>query len=409
MTKQARKISLTRAKELKNAISNYSQFKKQAIIHEKDIKKIYTSRKEQLLDYFNATEDDWNNWHWQMKNRITDVKMLKKFVPLSKDEYEAIEKIAETNRFAVSPYYLSLIGDKETDPIKMLALPSRAEFHTELGKEDPMAEEFTNPAGSITRRYPDRLIINVTNICAMYCRHCQRRRLIGETDHHTSLDDINKSINYIKNNPEIRDVLLTGGDAFLLSNERINYILKELRKIDHVEIIRFGTRTPVTMPQRITDELVNILKKYSPIYVNTHFNHYQEMTEESKKACEKMANNGLVLGNQAVLLKGINNDKYVMEYLNHQLLKARVRPYYIFHAKRVSGTTHFIPKIEEGLEIMEHLRGRTSGLAIPTYIFNSPGGLGKTPLLPKYIMSHEGNTYKIRTWENKVIEYTEKD
>jgi len=403
----AKEISLKRAKELKTANDAYLTYKKRIKAQELKDEDRYLKQKAKLLSYFQASEADWQDHKWQMRNRITDVETLQNFIELSEKEIADIKLLNETNRFAISPYYLALIGEDKTDPIKMQSIPRDGEFITDYGKEDPMAEEFTNPAGSITRRYPDRLIINVTNVCAMYCRHCQRRRLIGENDEHTPLEVIDESIDYIKKNEEIRDVLITGGDAFLLSNERIEYILKALRKIPHVEIIRFGTRTPVTLPMRITDELVAILKKYHPVYVNTHFNHPKEISSVSVRHMHKLIDAGINLGNQAVLLKGINDDKFLMTYMNQKLLKARVRPYYIFHAKKVKGTSHFIPKIEDGLEIMSFMRGHTSGMAIPTYIFNAPGGLGKIPLLPSYIISHEDNTYQIKTWEGKIITYKE--
>jgi len=407
----AKEVSLHRAMELKKANKQFLEFKNNMMEKEQLDKQRYEERKHALLTFFNATEEDWYNHKWQMKHRIMDVETLQNFVTLSKKEVNDIRAINQTNRFAISPYYLALIGEEHNDPIKMQSIPSEGEFITEYGKDDPMAEEFTNPAGAITRRYPDRLIINVTNVCAMYCRHCQRRRLIGENDEHTSIEELNESIQYIKDNHEIRDVLVTGGDAFLLSNNRIEYILKSLRAIPHVEIIRFGTRTPVTMPMRITDDLVEIFTSndniYDNIWINTHFNHPKELSNTSIQHLHKLIDAGINVGNQAVLLKGINNDKFVMTYMNQKLLQARVRPYYIFHAKKVKGTSHFIPKIEEGLEIMEFMRGHTSGMAIPTYIFNAPNGLGKIPLLPSYIVSHQEDTYQIKTWEGKIITYKE--
>lgn len=264
-----------------------------------------------------------------------------------------------------------------------------------------MDEDGWTPEELITRRYPDRLIIKVTNICGMYCRFCQRRRLIGEHDTHEPEEKLEKAIDYVRRNKEIRDVLITGGDAFMLSDATMEWMLKELRSIEHVEIIRFGTRTPVTLPQRITDNLVDILKKYHPIYVNTHFNNPREITEEAKAACEKLANAGIPLGNQMVLLNGVNNDKYVVRKLNQALLTVRVKPYYIFHPKTVKGTFHFWVRVEEGLEIMESLRGRTSGMAIPTYIVNGPKGLGKTPILPNYILYIGSDKAEFRNWQGK--------
>ncbi len=239
----------------------------------------------------------------------------------------------------------------------------------------------------------------------MYCRHCQRRRNIGSDDHHTSRKVLEESIEYIKAHPEIRDVLVTGGDALLLSDATLDWLLGELHATQSVDYVRLGSRVLVTMPQRITDKLVDILKKYPPLYINTQFNHPKELTREAKEACDKLVNAGIPLGNQAVLLNGINNDKHVMRLLNQELLKFRIRPYYIFHAKRVMGTTHFNTSVDEGIEIMEHLRGYTSGMAIPTYIINAPQGHGKTPIAPQYLISRGKNSIKIRTWEGKVFDY----
>ncbi|MFD3158228.1 glutamate 2,3-aminomutase [Haloimpatiens sp. FM7330] len=406
MKQTSREISLERAETLKSRIEDYTKIKDTIPrgMSENQKEKI-NSKKQLILKLFNATNEDWKNWKWQLKNRISDVETLSKIVKLNDDELNAVKEVGQNYRWSISPYYASLIDDDKFNPVKLQSVPTKLELLDEQGNADPMAEEFTNPAGSITRRYPDRLIINVTNECAMYCRHCQRRRNIGQCDSHTSKAVLQESIDYIKNSPEIRDVLITGGDAFTLSNDMLDWLLGELHSISHVDYVRLGTRTLVTMPQRITDDLVNILKKYHPIYINTHFNHPLEITEESKAACEKLANAGIPLGNQCVLLNGINNDKYVMRLLNQELLKCRVRPYYIFHAKHVIGTTHFNTSVDDGIEIMEYLRGYTSGLAIPTYIINAPGGLGKTPILPQYLISHGKDSIKIRTWEGKVLDY----
>lgn len=402
---EKREISLKRAKELKSSIDDYLQIKdtlKKGTSAEQNKKII--AKKDSILSYFNATEDDWKDWKWQLKNRITDVNTLLKLIDLDDTEIENIKKVGEKYRWAISPYYLSLIDEDKFNPVKLQSIPTGLEL-IEEGDADPMGEEFTNPAGSITRRYPDRLIINVTNECAMYCRHCQRRRNISSSDCHKPKETLLESIEYIRNTPEIRDVLITGGDALALSDSMIDWLLSELRSIPTVEIIRLGTRTLVTMPQRITDDLVNIFKKYHPLYINTHFNHPLEITQESKAACEKLANAGIPIGNQCVLLNGINNDKYVMRLLNQELLKCRVRPYYIFHAKHVIGTTHFNTSIDDGIEIMEYLRGYTSGLAIPTYIVNAPKGKGKTPILPQYLLSRGKDSIKIRTWEGNIVDY----
>jgi len=401
----SREISLSRAHELKSQIEDYLILKDKISIGLTRQKQIQ-EKKSILLKVLNGTEDNWNDWKWQLTNRISDVDLLSKIVKLDQKEIDAIKKVGEEFRWSISPYYASLIDDdNKLCPVRLMSIPLGLEVSSQKGDADPMSEEFTNPAGSITRRYPDRLIINVTNECAMYCRHCQRRRNIGTDDNHTSSDLLQESIDYIKNNPEIRDVLITGGDPLTLSDNMLDWLLGELHQIPTVDYIRLGTRTLVTMPQRITDDLLNILKKYPPIFINTHFNHPSEITLESKDACDKLSNIGIPLGNQAVLLNGINNDKYVMRLLNQELLKCRVRPYYIFHAKHVIGTTHFNTSVDDGIEIMEYLRGYTSGMAIPTYIINAPNGKGKTPILPEYLISRGKNHIKIRTWENEVFDY----
>lgn len=404
MTKK--QIALKRASELKDRIQDYLDVKEripsgmaaaeQAKMEEK---------KRKILTHLKGTEENWKDYRWQLKNRISDLDTLRRLISLDPAEADAVQRVAEKYRWSISPYYLSLIDDDNTyDPIKLQAIPMVAELR-DTGLTDPMAEEFTNPAGAITRRYPDRVIINVTNQCAMYCRHCQRRRNIGSDDHHTSREKLEKSIAYIRANPEIRDVLVTGGDALLLSDATLDWLIGELHAIPSIEYVRLGTRVLATMPQRVTDQLVNILKKYPPLYVNTQFNHPKELTQEAKDACDKLANAGIPLGNQAVLLNGINADKYVMRFLNQELLRFRVRPYYIFHAKRVIGTTHFNTSVDDGIEIMEYLRGYTSGMAIPTYIINAPKGHGKTPIAPQYLISRGKNFVKIRTWEGKVFDY----
>lgn len=405
-TMSKREISLERAAELKSKISDYLDARESIPRGMDEVSKArFKARKTRILEYFGATEDDWNDWEWQLECRISDADTLSDLLNLDSEEIEDIRKVGSKYRWAVSPYYLSLIDDSDRfDPIKLQCVPTHLEL-SEEGKLDPMGEEFTNPAGSITRRYPDRLIIYATNECAMYCRHCQRRRHIGGQDKHTSREVLMESIEYIRNNPEIRDVLVTGGDALALPDEELDWLLGELSSIPTVDYIRLGSRMLVTVPQRVTDSLISILKKHAPIYINTHFNHPSEITEESKKACDKLAEAGVPLGNQAVLLNGINNDKFVMRLLNHELLKCRVRPYYIFHAKKVKGTMHFNTSIDDGIEIMEYLRGYTSGMAIPQYIVNAPGGYGKTPIMPQYLVSRGKHTIKIRTWEGRVMDY----
>lgn len=404
-TDEKRRIANERGKELKANIQDFLDARKNVPTGFNQKGK-YLERKQKILEMFNATEENWQDWKWQVRKRFTKVDDLAKILNLSDREKEEIKKVEQRFRWAISPYYLSLMDpDNEDDPIRKQGIPDIAEIQDTLGVADPMSEEFTSPVPYITRRYPDRLIISVTNQCGMYCRHCQRRRNIGEVDKGTPKEALMKAIEYIRQHEEIRDVLLTGGDAFMLSNDRIDWLLGELRAIPHVEIIRLGTRTPVTLPQRVTHELCKILEKHHPIYVNTQFNHPKEITEDALRATDLLAKHGIPVGNQTVLLDGINNDKYVMKVLNHELLKIRVRPYYIFHAKPVIGTTHFNTRVEDGLEIMESLRGYTSGLAIPTYIINAPNGYGKTPMLPEYLISQGKEKITIRTWEGRIIEY----
>lgn len=361
------------------------------------------NQKKKILAFFHADEQSWADWHWQINNRICAVETLSQILPLSENELLTIKKVESSFRWAVSPYYISLIDPQNPqDPIRKMALPSIEELCID-GEIDPMDEAGHSPAGAITKRYPDRLIINVTNTCGSYCRHCQRRRNIGTQDFITEHDKIVQSIQYIKEHEEIRDVLITGGDPLTLEDDAIIKIVAQVRAIPHVEIIRIGTRIPVVMPQRITTELVYGLKQYHPIYMNMQFNHPQEITPQSSYACSLLADNGFVLGNQMVLLKGVNDDKYIVQLLNQNLLKIRVRPYYVFHAKNVIGTTHFRTSIQTGLDIIKHLRGNTSGLAIPTYVLNAPCGAGKIPLNYQYYREQPDGNLLFETWEGKKI------
>lgn len=402
---ERRQFAIKRAAELREKIRDYLDVKGKIPTGFDRIDE-YERERRRILDSLQAGEDDWNDWRWQLRHRVSDVETLSRYVELSKEEREEIAEVSKQFRWALSPYYLALVmADEPHGALWKQSIPSIQEVTDKNGSEDPMAEQWTSPAPGVTRRYPDRMIINVTNRCAMFCRHCQRRRNIGNKDRHQTRATLEAALQYVRDNEEIRDVLVTGGDALLLSNRTLDWLLRELHSIPHVEIKRLGTRTPVTLPQRITPELCRILEKYPPIYINTQFNHPLEVTPEAKRACDMLVKAGVVLGNQAVLLRGVNNDPHVMKKLNQELLKIRVRPYYIFHAKNVKGTSHFITSVKEGLEIMEHLRGYTSGLAVPTYIINAPYGNGKTPIAPNYLLGRKGNQILLRTWENKIIPY----
>ena len=358
-----------------------------------------------------VTDEQWNNWHWQVQNRIETLEQLKKYIKLTTEEENGVKESLKTLRMAITPYYLSLIDQSNPNcPVRKQAIPTHAEtHHSAADLLDPLHEDGDSPAPGLTHRYPDRVLLLVTDMCSMYCRHCTRRRFAGQTDSSSSQDDISKAIDYIARTPQVRDVLLSGGDALMISDSRLESIISRLREIPHVEIIRIGTRTPVVCPQRITDDLVNMLKKYHPIWLNTHFNHPQEVTEESIAACERMANAGIPLGNQSVLLRGVNDCVPTMKKLVQQLVKMRVRPYYIYQCDLSMGLEHFRTPVSKGIEIIENLRGHTSGYAVPTFVVDAPGGGGKTPVMPNYVISQGPHKVILRNFEGVITTYTEPD
>ena len=358
-----------------------------------------------------VTDELWNNWHWQVQNRIETLEQLKKYIKLTTEEENGVKESLKTLRMAITPYYLSLIDQSNPNcPVRKQAIPTHAEtHHSAADLLDPLHEDGDSPAPGLTHRYPDRVLLLVTDMCSMYCRHCTRRRFAGQTDSSSSQDDISKAIDYIARTPQVRDVLLSGGDALMISDSRLESIISRLREIPHVEIIRIGTRTPVVCPQRITDDLVNMLKKYHPIWLNTHFNHPQEVTEESIAACERMANAGIPLGNQSVLLRGVNDCVPTMKKLVQQLVKMRVRPYYIYQCDLSMGLEHFRTPVSKGIEIIENLRGHTSGYAVPTFVVDAPGGGGKTPVMPNYVISQGPHKVILRNFEGVITTYSEPD
>ena len=356
-----------------------------------------------------VTEEQWNDWHWQVANRLDTVEKIKKVVNLTPEEEADIEKVMHGFRVGITPYYASLMDpDDPGCPVRMQAVPTLAETHRgEADMLDPLHEDEDSPAPGLTHRYPDRVLFLITDQCSMYCRHCTRRRLAGETDGARSMEDINACIDYIKRTPVVRDVLLSGGDALCVEDDVLEYIISELRKIDHVEIVRIGSRTPVVMPQRITDDLVNMLKKYHPIWLNTHFNHPKEVTPDAAEACRKLADAGIPLGNQSVLLRGVNDDVHVMRNLVHLCVKNRVRPYYIYQCDLSLGIEHFRTPVSKGIELIEGLRGHTSGYAVPTFVVDAPGGGGKTPVMPQYVISQTPDKVILRNYEGVITTYTE--
>ena len=356
-----------------------------------------------------VTDEQWNDWKWQVKNRIETYEELSKYFTFSPEEAEGIKKALAKFRMAITPYYLSLIDPNDPyDPIRRQCIPAGAECNiAPADLNDPLHEDEDSPAPGLTHRYPDRVLFLITDMCSMYCRHCTRRRFAGQTDDESPQDRIEKCLEYIERTPEVRDVLLSGGDALMVSDKKLEYIISRLRAIPHVEIVRIGSRTPVVCPQRITDDLCNMLKKYHPIWLNTHFNHPNEMTPEAQAAVAKLADAGIPLGNQTVLLRGVNDCVHVMKKLMHELVKNRVRPYYIYQCDLSMGLEHFRTPVSKGIEIIENLRGHTSGYAVPTFVVDAPGGGGKTPVMPTYVISQSPDKVILRNFEGVITTYTE--
>lgn len=352
---------------------------------------------------------EWYDWRWQVRNRITTVERLKGVVSLDPDEERSIRECLFTFRMAITPYYASLIdrGDPAC-PIRRQAVPSPHELRRRPAEMvDPLAEDANSPVPGIIHRYPDRVLFVVTDQCAMYCRHCTRRRFVGHNDRPATLAHLERGIAYIRSHEEVRDVLVSGGDPLLLSEARLDWLLGRLRAIPHVEVIRIGTRVPAVLPMRVTDALCRVISRHHPVYINVHFNHPRELTPEAARACAALADAGVPLGNQTVLLRGINDCPTVMKRLMHGLLKMRVRPYYLYQCDMSVGLEHFRTPISTGIEMMELLRGHTSGLAVPTFVVDAPGGGGKVPIGPQYMLTRIGEQVVLRNYEGMICVYTE--
>ena len=361
-----------------------------------------------------STISNWKDYKWQLDNSIKTIAAFEKLtgITFSEKEHEELEKTVRKFPISITPYYASLI-EKENyrnDPIFKQAFPNPAELIiSKYDMTDPLHEDKDSPVKGITHRYPDRVLFLVSNRCSMYCRHCTRKRKVGDPDHIPSKEQILEGISYIKNNPQIRDVLLSGGDPFMLPDEYLDWILTELRSIPHVEVVRIGSRMPVVLPYRITDKLVNMLKKHHPLWLNTHFNHPRELTYSAQEALRKLADAGIPLGNQSVLLAGVNDCPHIIKKLNQKLVQNRVRPYYLFQCDLSEGLTHFRTPIGKGIEIIESLIGHTSGFAVPTYVVDAPGGGGKIPIMPNYIISWSTNKVVLRNYEGVITTYKEPD
>ena len=356
-----------------------------------------------------ATDEEWKDWYWQLRNRITDFDTLRKYIRLLPEEEQMAQNTAYSFRMAITPYYLSRIDHSNpNDPVRLQAIPRIQESYlADVDMADPLHEDDDAPVPGMTHRYPDRVLLLITDQCAMYCRHCTRRRKAGENDAPMPHENVEKAIQYIREHKEVRDVILSGGDPLTISDERIDEILGKLAAIDHVDIVRLGSRLPVVLPQRVNDDLLNVLKKYKFLWLNTHFNHPNELGEENAEALARLAEIGVVLSNQTVLLKGVNDHPDVMKELVHKLVKNRVRPYYIYQCDLSQGISHFRTPVSKGIEIMESLRGHTSGLCIPTYVVDAPGGGGKIPVMPNYLISQMPGRVILRNYEGFITTYTE--
>lgn len=400
-----RRIARERAQKHVELISDYLKVRDEIPTGFRDRERLEANR-ERILKVLEGSETDWNDYKWHLRNAISDIETLSRIIDLSPEETEGIEKSTSRYRWQIVPYYASLMDRRDRKcPIFMQSVPTLQEY---LGEdtEDHYAIVYNSPAPLVTRLYADRIIINVTNICAMFCRHCLRKKDISLKDMVYPREDVEAALEYVAGRPEIRDVLITGGDALSLPDDYLDFMLTELDRIPHVEIKRLGSRMIATLPQRVTPGLCDMLSRHKPVYLNTQFNHPLEITPESAAAVDRLIAAGVLVGNQSVLLKGINNDKNVMKKLVHELLRIRVRPYYIFNCKKLTGIRHFRAPVADGLNIMENLRGYTSGLAVPTFIITAPEGKGKTPLAPTYLLNYNRNGKLLfRTWAGEVCEY----
>jgi lysine 2,3-aminomutase len=348
-------------------------------------------------------------WREQTKHLITTADELKRYLPLTREEVIHIRQAAAIFPMTITPYYASLMDPNNPRcPIRMQAVPTRHELN--IGKcdlNDPLAEDRDSPVPCLTHRYPDRVLLLVSNACAMFCRHCTRKRRVGDETELINKQKLEQAFAYIEQHQEVRDVLVSGGDPLLLPDERIDWILGRLRRIEHVEVVRVGTRTPVVLPQRITPELVAMLRRHHPLWINTHFNHPREFTNASRHALALLADAGIPLGNQSVLLRDVNDCPLIMRELVHRLTRNRVRPYYIYQCDLARGIEHFRTPVAKGIEIMEMLRGHTSGFAVPTFVVDAPGGGGKIPVMPNYIVSQGTRRVVLRNYEGVITIYNE--
>ena len=355
---------------------------------------------------------EWNDWQWQLRNRITETATLETMLRLTEEEKSALTRRGRRFPVAITPYYASLL-DRENplQSVRRTVVPVMAEHMlSPVEKEDPLGEDHDSPVPGLVHRYPDRVLFLVTEFCSTYCRYCTRSRIVGHG--RSSIPQQARweaAIHYIESTPSVRDVLLSGGDPLTLPDTSLEWLLSRLRRIPHVEFLRIGTKAPVVLPQRVTPSLVRILKRFHPLWMSIHFTHPDELTPETIQACERLADGGIPLGSQTVLLSGINDDVQTMRKLVHGLLRARVKPYYLYQCDPISGSSHFRTPVEKGIEMIEGLRGHTTGYGVPSYVIDAPGGGGKIPLLPTYLLGREGGDLLLRNYKGKVYRYPDPD
>jgi lysine 2,3-aminomutase len=371
--------------------------------------KVVAEEEYQPNPWKDATEEEWNDWRWQLRNRITRAEQLRLLLNLNEEEIASIDASKGRMATAITPYFAKLMSRTDPNcPIRRQAIPTPEEFHVSPHDLlDPCAEDENSPVHGLVHRYPDRVLLLVTDKCAVYCRYCTRRRIVGSSEKCITENELDEAIGYIQSTKKIRDVLISGGDPLLLEDDHLERILAKVRKIPHVEIIRIGTRVPVTLPQRITPALINMLRKYHPLWVSIHFSHPKEVTKEVRRSCGMLSDAGIPLGSQTVLLRGINDKPFIMKRLMHELLKIRVRPYYIYQCDLAMGTEHFRTPIAVGINIIEKLRGHTTGYAVPNFVIDAPGGGGKIPVGPTYLISQDKGKMVLRNYQGKVFEYQE--
>lgn len=378
--------------------------------------KLMSERQRELAGRLDASAagSQWRDWRWQLAHTIRDIATVERLLEIrfGTDERAALERTLDKFPLSITPYYFSLIDPVgfRDDPVYRQSFPFPSELlRTPCEMRDPLAEDQDSPAQGITHRYPDRVLFHVCNVCSMYCRHCTRKRKVGDSDFIPDRAALEEGLAYIRNTSVVRDVLLSGGDPLMLSDDYLDWILGELRSIPHVEIVRIGTRMPVVLPYRITGELVSMLRKHHPLWINTHFNHPRELTQSSQTALALLADAGIPLGNQSVLLAGVNDCPRIMRALCHKLVRNRVRPYYLYQCDLSEGLSHFRTPVGKGIEILEAMIGHTTGLCVPTYVIDAPEGGGKIPVMPNYLISWSTNKVVLRNYEGVITTYKEPD